>query len=124
MDFTATPIATPTDLPDSSVVGDFNSDGQLDLATASSSDGVAPVTALVRLDDGFAPHPISMRGRTVDDLVAADLDADGYTDLATADRWDGTVTIHLSNRDGTFVSRVAGSVFGGYAHSVAAGDLR
>ena len=123
VDFAATPIATPTNVPDSTVVGDFNSDGQLDLATASSSDGVSPVTALVRLDGGFVPHPISMRGTTVDDVIAADLDADGDTDLATADRWDGTVTIHLSNRDGTFVSRVAGSVIGGYAHSVAAGDL-
>ncbi len=71
VDFAATPIATPTNVPDSSVVGDFNSDGQLDLATASSSDGVSPVTALVRLDGGFVPHPISMRGTTVDDVIAA-----------------------------------------------------
>ena len=65
VDFTATPIATPTNVPDSTVVGDFDADGRLDLAVASSSDGTAPVTALLRVGGTFQPHVISMRGTAV-----------------------------------------------------------
>src|SRR5262245_1249470 len=103
VDFAATPIATLTNLPDATVVGDFDANGRVDLAVASSSDGINPLTVHRRTPGGsYEPQPIDTGGKTIDELVAADLDGDGDVDLASADRWDGTMIVHVSNRDGTF----------------------
>jgi hypothetical protein len=79
-------------------VSDFNSDGILDIALATSSQ------VLVLFGNGSARFPTSRVFTTISNteaLAAADLDDDGKTDLVVGSQTNGVAT-YLSNGNGTF----------------------
>ncbi len=84
------------DAPWAAAVGDYDRDGDLDLALAAYSahsvtlfenDGVGQFLSALEVGVGQQPHQI----------VAADFDGDGDLDLATANDAEASVTI-LMNR--------------------------
>jgi hypothetical protein len=95
------------------VTGDFNNDGQRDLAVINQGDSSVSdpggVSILLGKADGtFEPAKNIAIGKNCTSAVAGDFDGDGNEDLAllrpgdaTAND-DGDVTIFLGNGDGTF----------------------
>jgi hypothetical protein len=84
------------------VAGDFNGDGNLDLAVGVNS--VSNSVAIL-LGDGkgnFTPvtsNPITAAGSP---LLVQDFNGDGIPDLLLSSSTNGTVTVLLGNGDGTF----------------------
>jgi RHS repeat-associated protein len=93
------------------VLGDFNGDGNLDIATADAGDS----TVSVRLGNGdgtFGPRTIYTVGNgfSQDGLVAGDLTGNGILDLVVSDDAAKTVTVLKGNGDGTFTVQAPISV--------------
>ncbi|MGO4883147.1 MAG: FG-GAP repeat domain-containing protein [Bryobacteraceae bacterium] len=79
-------------------LGDFNGDGQLDLAMASGG-----LTVLVQQSDGGFPHDTNIyAGSSLYSIAAADFNGDGLADLVAADLNSPSVGVLLGNGDGTF----------------------
>ncbi len=118
------PIAVGTG-PQSLAVGDFNGDGNQDVAIANN--GSNDVTVLLgNGSGGFSPatgSPFAAGAGPVS-LAVADFNADGIQDLAVANSGSNNVTILLGNGSGGF-SAAAGSPFtvGTYPVSLAVGDF-
>jgi hypothetical protein len=86
------------------VTGDFNGDGNLDLATVDIL--LSTVTVLLGNGDGsFQPQVQIPVGSTQFGMVTADFNRDGKLDFAVPNGADNTVSILLGNGDGTFGSR-------------------
>ncbi|HJU11490.1 MAG TPA: FG-GAP-like repeat-containing protein [Candidatus Binataceae bacterium] len=117
--------------PQGIVLADFDSDGNLDAATANN---VQP--GYIRLffgngDGTFSSGPSLATGDNPRPIVTEDLNGDGKKDLVvTYAQWCGCdtvspfVSVFLSNGDGTFQPRTdypVGAMF--ESHSVAAGDM-
>jgi hypothetical protein len=114
--------------PGSVAVGDFNGDGNQDLAVAAI--GCAAlfcnhgyVSILLGNGDGtFRTHVNYPTGTGATAVAVADLNGDGIPDLAVADAYNSTVSVLLGNGDGTFKMRVD-YVTGGRPYSVAIRDM-
>jgi hypothetical protein len=119
--FTSAIPSTTGSAPSGVAVADFNGDGKLDLAT-SNNDGTASI--LLGLGNGsFLPvtninlSPSATSTCSDPDAIAvADLNGDSKTDIAIACT-GGTVSILLSNGNGTFATPVSYSTINGTAGS-------
>ena len=102
-------------------VGDFNSDGRLDLVVANFTG----VGILLGNGDGTFQHPLSysLTGNTANAVAIADLNGDGHLDLAIASRYSSSVFVLLGNGDGTFNAPVEYDSGGIFGTSVAIADL-
>jgi len=109
--------------PASIAVGDFNGDGNLDLAVTNQQDNT--VTILLGNGDGtFAAAPVSpATGNSPVSIAVGDFNGDGKLDLAVANQQDNTVTILLGNGDGTFTAASASPATGSSPFSIAVGDF-
>jgi hypothetical protein len=97
-------VGTATNAPTSLTTGDFNHDGELDVAVANTFDNT--ISVLIGNGTGAltvlgAPIPV---GHEPQAIRAGDFNGDGYSDLAVANYRDGTVTTLLNNRNGTFTA--------------------
>ena len=105
----------------SMAVGDFNADGQPDVAVINSlANGVN-----VFLNKGSCPSAVSAIPATGDgptSIAAADFNGDGKLDLAVANSGSNNVTILLGNGDGTFTA-AASPATGTAPNSLAVGDF-
>jgi uncharacterized repeat protein (TIGR01451 family) len=107
--------------------GDFNGDGQLDLAvTCEGSDAVALLTNAGPMAFTLSAAPLS-KGSGPAAVTAADLDGDGHLDLAVADRRAHRVSVLLNRGDANgqpvFVATDTTARPGNSPLAVAAGDL-
>ena len=85
------------------VTGDFNDDGNLDLAVVNSSSNT--VTILLGHGDGTliaAANPATANSPSA--IAVGDFNGDGKLDLAVTNSGSNTVTILLSNGDGIFTA--------------------
>lgn len=114
---TQTPITIPTGTvassPSAVVTGDFNADGNIDIAVTDSANN--RVLILLGNGDGTFRAPVPyVTGTKPVALVAQDFDGDGDPDLAVVNQGDGTtastVSVLLGNKingvqDGTFAAK-------------------
>jgi trimeric autotransporter adhesin len=107
--------------PTAIATGDFNGDGNLDLAIPNGNSNT--VTILLGNGNGtFTAAASPATGNSPSSLVVGDFNGDGKPDLAVTNATDNTVTILLGNGDGTF--KVAASpVTGNRPSAIAAGDF-
>jgi hypothetical protein len=89
--------------------GDFNEDGNLDLAfpVPYSQTETPSTTVLIFLGDGAGGlttgQPVNV-GQAPDTALAADFNQDGHLDLAVTNRTDGTLSILFGDGRGTFTT--------------------
>lgn len=89
-------------IPTSAVTGDFNSDGNMDVAISNGGDNTIYVF-LGNGDTSFrVPEIIYTQGQAPIWIAAASLRNNGHLDLITADADSNTVEIFPGNGDGTF----------------------
>jgi hypothetical protein len=92
-------------------LGDFNEDGNMDVAYPLSSDGIMrgdfSTDLLIYLGDSagnFTQGQTVTVGKEPGSTWTADFNKDGHTDIACSNRTDGTLSILLGNGNGTFVT--------------------
>ena len=107
--------------------GDFNGDGNLDLAVAfGDNGGTDPGGIEVLLGNGNgtfgAPSFYAAGYVNIGDLVAGQFSGDGHLDLAVTNFSVGTVTVLMGNGDGTFGAPTSFPA-GADALSIAMGDF-
>jgi trimeric autotransporter adhesin len=105
----------------SMAVGDFNGDGQPDLAVTNS--GANGVNVFLNSEGSLtALAAMPATGESPTSIAAADLNGDGKLDLAVANSGSNTVTILLGNGDGTFTA-AASPATGMAPNSLVVGDF-
>ncbi len=105
----------------SMAVGDFNGDGQPDLAVTNS--GANGVNVFLNHDGGLsALGATPATGAGPSSIAAADFNGDGKLDLAVANSGSNNVTILLGNGDGTFTA-AASPATGTAPNSIAVADF-
>jgi sugar lactone lactonase YvrE len=106
------------------VVGDFNSDGILDIVAVNSinSDSASTVSILLGNGDGtFQPQVQYAAGTQPYWVTAGDFNGDGKLDLAVSSQGSqSSVNILLGNGDGSFQSPVAYAIGAGSDYILAA----
>ena len=119
--FQVQPAFATVPSPSAIAVGDFNGDGNPDLAvTADGNDRVYIYSGNGNGTFSFAiSYPVGAQPVAI---VAVDLNNDGKLDLAVANRQSGTVSILLGHGDATFNAAVAYPV-GLLPESIAAGSF-
>jgi len=105
----------------SMAVGDFNGDGQPDLAVTNS--GANGVNVFLNSEGSLtALAAMPATGESPTSIAAADFNGDGKLDLAVANSGSNNVTILLGNGDGTFTA-AASPATGMAPNSLAVGDF-
>ncbi|HKX00188.1 MAG TPA: FG-GAP-like repeat-containing protein [Bryobacteraceae bacterium] len=84
-------------------LGDFNGDGNLDVAATGAQPGVTSLAIFLGKGDGnFTPGQTYGGISQATSIVAADFNGDGKTDLAVMDDGASALRIMIGNGDGTF----------------------
>jgi len=106
------------------VAGDFNGDGNLDVAVAdyNVSYGNSVAVLLGNGDGTLQSYASYATGSAPIGLASEDLNGDGILDLVTANELSGSVSVLLGNGDGTFQTHVDYTA-GKYPLAVAVADL-
>ena len=107
--------------PSAVVVGDFNGDGDADVAVANQGDNTLSVL-LGNGDGTFQAQVTYAVGNSPAALVAADLNGDGNVDLVAANGSDNTLSVLLGNGDGTLQAQATYAV-GNSPSALATADL-
>ena len=107
--------------------GDFNGDGNLDLAVANQIGPSANSVIVILLGNGDgtfgAPASYTTAAATAASLAVGDFNEDGAPDLAVANGAADSVSILLGNGDGTFQAAEVYASGGAFANSLAVGDF-
>ena len=127
-------VSSLTVSPITMVAGDFNKDGNLDIAALGSSGGTGVLA--IFLGDGAggfttdASYTLGNFGAagwtSAQALAAADMNRDGKLDLVAINSSDQTVSVLFGKGDGTFRSPVTSSVTNGpvlYPNDLAVADM-
>jgi len=121
----ANPVSFPVlQFPYSAVVGDFNGDGHVDIATTSLTQ-TGSVSVLLGKGDGvFQAHLDSPTGQSPTAIAAGDFNRDGKLDLVVADSspTNALLSTLIGNGDGTFQNSISQTV-PGLVQSPAVGDF-
>jgi FG-GAP-like repeat len=93
--------------PQNVIAGDFNGDGNTDLAVSNfgnlDTNAGGNITILLGKGDGtFTTGATANAGVTPVSMYAADFNGDGKLDLAAANLTVGSISVMLGNGDGTF----------------------
>jgi hypothetical protein len=107
--------------PTGVTVGDFNGDGNMDLAV-SAGNGNSVSVLLGNGDGTFQPQIGYGTADIPYSPIAEDFNGDGKTDLVVANSGSNSVSVILGNGDGTFQTRVDYPA-GSNPYSVATGDF-
>lgn len=121
-EFSAATNYSVTADPISTVVGDFNGDGNPDIAFVNTNDHVVSVM-LCNGDGTLQTALTSPAGISPAGLAAGDMNHDGKLDLVFTDLADRGVGVLLGNGDGTFQSAVNSTVVIAEPYGVAVADL-
>ena len=117
--FSETPL--PFAGSQSMAVGDFNGDGQPDVAVTNS--GANGVNVFLNNEGGLSfVYTMPATGAGPSSIAAADFNGDGKLDLAVANSGSNNVTILLGTGDGTFTA-AASPATGMAPNSPAVGDF-
>ena len=94
---------TASSAPASVAIGDFNGDGNLDLAVANASGAANDVSVFLATGSGTFANAVNYAaGSGSSAIVTADFNRDGRLDLAVANNGSDDVSILLGNGNGTF----------------------
>jgi hypothetical protein len=122
----AGPTSAVGNEPSGIVAGDFNGDGNMDLAVGLNA--VSPTDSpTILLGDGmgnFNPvtgNPITAVGKPV---LVQDFNGDGHPDILLSDELSASLAVLLGNGDGTFTVSPQGDFYTNYGNDpVVAGDF-
>ncbi len=113
--------ATVGSRPQNALLGDFNNDGHLDLATTNSSDNTISIS-LGNGDGTFQLQATYAAGTSPSAIASGDFNQDGNLDLVVSNPNAAMIGVFLGNGNGTFLP-VQTYTVGSGAQSIAVGDF-